>query len=205
MLNRGLLIALEGCDRSGKTTHCKRLVEELQGKSVSFPDRTTYVGKLIDTYLRGETVLDDHAIHLLFSSNRWERAAELRSAISQGFHVVVDRYSYSGIAYSAAKGGLSFDWCKEVDRGLPKPDLVCFLDVSPAVATCREGFGAELYEDVGFQEKVRNIYLRLMGEDEGLWKRVDTNDKTIEEVFQEILAIVRVVIENHDDMPLGYL
>ena len=43
---------------------------------------------------------------------------------------MVDRYAFSGVAFSAAKGTLSMDWCKGPDRGLPKPDLVLFLDVS---------------------------------------------------------------------------
>jgi hypothetical protein len=30
-----------------------------------------------DEYLRGENQLDDHVIHLLFSTNRWEKADEL--------------------------------------------------------------------------------------------------------------------------------
>lgn len=29
---------------------------------------------MIDAYLRSESELDDHAIHLLFSANRWELA-----------------------------------------------------------------------------------------------------------------------------------
>jgi thymidylate kinase len=38
------------------------------------PDRTTSIGKMIDAYLRSESDLDDHAIHLLFAANRWELA-----------------------------------------------------------------------------------------------------------------------------------
>lgn len=37
-------------------------------------DRTTPIGKLIDSYLRSESEMDDRAIHLLFSANRWELA-----------------------------------------------------------------------------------------------------------------------------------
>ena len=33
--------------------------------------------------------------------------------------------------------GLSIDWCKQPDVGLPAPDLVCFLDVSEEVAIKR--------------------------------------------------------------------
>lgn len=35
-------------------------------------DRTTQTGKMIDNYLQNKSELDDHAIHLLFSANRWE-------------------------------------------------------------------------------------------------------------------------------------
>lgn len=37
-------------------------------------DRTTEIGKMIDAYLRNATEMDDRAIHLLFSANRWECA-----------------------------------------------------------------------------------------------------------------------------------
>ena len=90
---RGLLIVFEGLDRTGKTTHCKRIVQELDDKAkmMQFPDRTTVIGSLIDQYLRREKNLDDHVVHLLFSSNRWEKVAELREALNAGTHVFVDR------------------------------------------------------------------------------------------------------------------
>ncbi len=37
-------------------------------------DRTTQIGKMIDSYLKSAVRMDDHAIHLLFSANRWEAA-----------------------------------------------------------------------------------------------------------------------------------
>jgi len=37
-------------------------------------DRTTATGKMIDSYLRSQSDLDDRAIHLIFSANRWEAA-----------------------------------------------------------------------------------------------------------------------------------
>ena len=88
VIKRGTLIVFEGCDRSGKTTVCKRLVERLNSikkptesqnsakdnaKFMRFPDRSTQVGAAIDGYLRGKQELDDHVIHLLFSANRWEK------------------------------------------------------------------------------------------------------------------------------------
>lgn len=76
--SRGALIVLEGLDRSGKTSQSSRLISYLEGLSHSveswrFPDRNTGVGQMISSYLTNKSQLDDHAIHLLFSANRWEK------------------------------------------------------------------------------------------------------------------------------------
>ena len=75
---RGALIVFEGLDRCGKTSQCSRLLSSLErlGHSVEswrFPDRDTGVGQMISSYLSNQSQLDDHAIHLLFSANRWEK------------------------------------------------------------------------------------------------------------------------------------
>lgn len=41
---------------------------------------------------------------------------------------VCDRYCYSGVAFSAAKG-MDIDWCKACDKGLIAPDCVIYLDM----------------------------------------------------------------------------
>ncbi|RSL37864.1 hypothetical protein CEP53_015417, partial [Fusarium sp. AF-6] len=74
---RGAFIVLEGLDRSGKTTQVKlleqRFVEEgSKVKVMRFPDRSTPIGQMIDSYLKSDVEMDDHVIHLLFSANRWE-------------------------------------------------------------------------------------------------------------------------------------
>ena len=114
-----------------------------------FPDRSTNVGQLIDGYLRSGNDLDDRAVHLLFSANRWEAAPSLAQNIADGKTIVCDRYAYSGVAFSSAKneedrqckGGedLSVDWCKSPDVGLPAPDTVIFLDLSQEEAAKRGG------------------------------------------------------------------
>ena len=81
VIKRGTLIVFEGCDRSGKTTVCKKLVdnfnkkEKESAKFMRFPDRSTEIGSAIDGYLRGQKEHDDHVIHLLFSANRWEKVS----------------------------------------------------------------------------------------------------------------------------------
>ena len=36
-------------------------------------DRETTIGTMINAYLTKSAELDDHAVHLLFSANRWEK------------------------------------------------------------------------------------------------------------------------------------
>ena len=78
---------------------------------------------------------------------------------------MIYRYSYSGIAYSAAKG-LDLDWCKGCDRGLPTPDLVFYFSLHPQIAAGRGEYGAERYENVEFQERVASVFGEILGLDE---------------------------------------
>lgn len=105
---RGALIVIEGVDRSGKSTQCRKLVESLKSRNVeaalvTFPDRTTTIGGIIDKYLKQEAHVCDEAIHLLFTANRWEKKSEMEKLLKKGVTLVVDRYSYSGIVYSSIK------------------------------------------------------------------------------------------------------
>ena len=65
-------------------------------------------------------------LHLLFSINRWEMKEDIINQLNSKTHLILDRYSYSGIAYSNAKG-IDIDWCMSPEKGLPKPDLVIYL------------------------------------------------------------------------------
>ncbi|KAF9362284.1 hypothetical protein BGX34_006468 [Mortierella sp. NVP85] len=185
---RGRFILLEGCDRAGKTTQCAKLVAALQAKGHSvelckFPDRTTTIGQMIHAYLTNAKELDDRAIHLLFSANRWEAMQTMKKKLLAGTHLVVDRYAYSGVAFSTAKG-LDLTWCKDPDRGLIRPDLTFFLDLPTSEAEKRGGFGAERYEKRELQEKVRQVFLQLKGKE---WVIIDAQ-KSAETMHDEILS-----------------
>ncbi|EPX71734.1 thymidylate kinase Tmp1 [Schizosaccharomyces octosporus yFS286] len=166
--NRGSLVVIEGLDRSGKSTQCQLILENLQakGKKVQlykFPDRSTAIGKKIDAYLKETSQLSDQVIHLLFSANRWELIDDIKSKIQSGVTCVLDRYAFSGIAFSAAKG-LNWEWCKSPDRGLLRPDLVIFLHVSPEIAAKRGQYGEERYENIEMQKMVEKNFERIQRE-----------------------------------------
>lgn len=113
-----------------------------KAKFINFPNRSTPCGQLIDSYLRNAKQFSDQEIHLLFTLNRWEARSDMEKLLAEGITLIVDRYSYSGVAFSAAKG-LDLDWCKAPEAGLLKPDLVLFLTLTEEAAKARSGYGEE--------------------------------------------------------------
>ncbi|KAH8550105.1 putative thymidylate kinase [Umbelopsis sp. PMI_123] len=202
MVKRGALIVLEGCDRSGKSTQSSNLVNYLtthniDSKLQKFPDRTTRTGQMINSYLTNATELNDQAVHLLFSANRWEAMDHMRSMLLSGTTLVVDRYVYSGVAFTAAKG-LDINWCKQPDVGMLTPDLVLFLDLPIEAAEQRGGFGDERYEKRDMQIKVRELFLKLQ---DPLWQIIDAN-RTMQEIEIDIRQRVLSTLDKTQDKPL---
>jgi dTMP kinase len=197
---RGKLVVVEGLDKAGKSTQCAKLAENLQKKGhevlhMRFPDRTTPIGKMIDAYLKGTSEVEDHAIHLLFSANRWEAVPRICAAIEAGVTVVIDRYYYSGVVYSVAKNNpsLDFAWARNPDVGLPRPDICVFLDISEEDAAKRGGgYGEEKYETKQMQARVRENFTLFVDQEKGVLVRIDAG-KSLEQVETEVLAAVLAV------------
>jgi dTMP kinase len=173
---------------------------------------------MLDGYLRSQAELDDRAVHLLFSANRWELAcvrhggsrapladahlcrSRIESLLAAGTLVLCDRYAFSGVAFTAAKPGApDVAWCAAPDAGLPAPDATLFLDVSPEVQRARGGFGEERYERAGRQAAVRAAFAALA---DG-WATVDAG-QAADAVEAAIWAIVQP-LANGVDGPLGRL
>jgi len=198
-MTRGKFIVFEGLDRSGKSTQSRLLTEKLQqnGELVKhrcFPDRTTVVGQMIDSYLQSKSNLSNEAIHLLFSANRWEVASLLEQDLRDGFTVVCDRYAFSGVAYTAAKG-LDFQWCKNPDVGLPAPDAVFFLKADPQSVKARAEYGEERYEKIEFQEKVKSQFDKFSTDE--FWHSIDAS-RDIETIHEELMSKFRKIATGED-------
>lgn len=143
---------------------------------------------MINSYLTGKAQQDDHSIHLLFSANRWEAVKSIRKDILDGVSVIVDRYSFSGAVYSAAKDNpdLSLDWAWYPEIGLLKPDLLFFLDISSADAAKRGGYGAERYETEKMQTRVRTLFQQLFSRLDQVYIKTIDAGKTMDQVTAEI-------------------
>ncbi|XP_027447009.1 thymidylate kinase [Zalophus californianus] len=206
---RGALIVLEGVDRAGKSTQSRKLVAALcaaghRAELLRFPERSTEIGKLLSSYLEKKSEVEDHSVHLLFSANRWEQVPLIKKKLSQGVTLIVDRYAFSGVAFTSAKENFSLDWCKQPDVGLPKPDLVVFLQLRLAEAAVRGEFGRERYESGDFQERALRRFHQLMADETLNWKMVDAS-KSIEDVHKEIHALCVYTIQAAAQRPLGEL
>lgn len=68
------------------------------------------------------------------------------------------------------------EWCWAQERGLPKPDLVLFLELPLEKAAKRNGYGNEQYENHDFQKKVLKNYQEMV---DSSW-RVSIENKRIE-------------------------
>ena len=183
------------------------LVEALKAKGTAvehmvFPDRTTPIWQIINSYLASATDMDDHALHLLFSSNRWEAEGRIRSLLEAGTTVVCDRYAFSGIAYTGAKG-VDLDWCAAPDAGLPAPDLVLFLEVPVEVAESRGDYGEERYEKREFQAKVRTAFEGLKARFPD-WQIVD-GQPAPPEVHAKVAGLAEEAIASAARAPIGTL
>ncbi|XP_060082698.1 thymidylate kinase-like [Ylistrum balloti] len=205
-MKRGALIVFEGGDHSGKTTQCTKLIQALtsKGKNVKllkYPDRTSTIGQMINNYLGKKCEIEDHSIHLLFSANRWEKEPIMMELLNSGTTLIVDRYAFSGVAFTAAKPGFDLEWCKQSDMGLPRPDLVLFLTLDTEAAAKRGTFGGERYEQTDFQNKVMGNFKKLK---DPTWKEIDA-DQSIEDLHRQILNLVTQTMLAVEEKPIKKL
>lgn len=107
----------------------------------------------------------------------------------------MDRYSYSGAVYSAAKANptLSLEWAWQPEIGLPRPDLCLFLSISAEEAAKRGGYGAERYENETMQTRVRELFRSLFNRQEDV--AIINAGKSLGEVSKDIQVAVSKCVE----------
>jgi len=193
---RGVLIAFEGLDQSGKQTQAERLGERLvtAGRVVrplSFPDYDTVIGSEIGRALRGECCYGPDVMQLLYVANRYEWKQEIVTSTAQGAVVVCDRYLASSVAYGEAQG-LDPAWLVSMQQHLPQPDVTILLDIPPEASARRKQTDRDRYEaDLALLGRVRESYLRQAAQG---WVRIDADrDRAAvsEDVWSAVSARLR--------------
>ena len=144
----GKLIVIEGTDGSGKSTQFKLLTERVAAEGrefqkLVFPQYAEPSSALIRMYLGGEfgtkpSDVNAYAASAFYAVDRYASYKKVWGKwYEEGGLVLSDRYTTSNAVHQASKeqGQAQKDFLKwlydfEYDKlGLPKPDLVIYLDV----------------------------------------------------------------------------
>lgn len=144
----GKLIVIEGLDGSGKSTQLELLPNGLKNmgidcRTVSFPNYDSDSSALVKMYLSGEfgNRPDDVNAYAASTFYAVDRYASFKTDWSEFYNgggtVVAGRYTTSNAVHQASKlpkenwdGFLSWLYDFEYNKiGIPKPDLVIFLDM----------------------------------------------------------------------------
>ena len=162
---RGLLIAFEGLDQSGKQTQAESLRDRVveAGRLVrllSFPAYDTAIGIEIGRALQGEREHGPDVMQLLYVANRYEWKPQMEFELRRGTVLICDRYLASSVAYGEAQG-LDAVWLTEMQKYLPQPDITFLLDIDADVSARRKTADRDKYErDLALLGRVRSSYLR---------------------------------------------
>ncbi len=146
-----------------------------------------YYGELIARFLRGDLgpleSVHPYLVALIYAGDRYDAGEMITSWLANGITVVADRYVVSNIAFQCAKLETAAerealrDWILKFEyeyHKIPRPDMNIFLDV-PFEFTRQKLKGErsgenrdylngknDIHEqDLGFQQKVRQVYLDL--------------------------------------------
>lgn len=149
----GLIIAIEGIDGSGKNTQSNKLLTEYlsigaRATKISFPQyASTFFGKEVGNYLNGEfgslSEVHPKLSAMLYAGDRFESKEEILEKSADDAILICDRYVHSNVAHQTAKvskeNQVEFrHWIEQLEYevyGIPKPDLVIFLNIPPATST----------------------------------------------------------------------
>lgn len=199
-----VLEGLDGAGKSTQVQMLQKYMLEngTETRFLHFPrfDAPVY-GDLIARFLRGDLGSIDSVhpvlVALLFAGDRKEASDTIRNWLSSGYCVILDRYIYSNIAFQCAKtidkneADWLRNWILDLEYNkfkIPVPDINIFLDVpltfvKSKLSSGRSGDDREYLEgkqdiheeNLSFQEKVREIYLRECTSESELL-RVDCSD-----------------------------
>jgi dTMP kinase len=221
------LFVVEGVDGSGKSTQIRLLNEYFSGKGCSvrflhFPRTDApYFGELIARFLRGEfgslNEVNPWLVAMLYAGDRKDAAGTISRWLKKGTIVLLDRYTYSNIAYQCAKLNEASEqealmkWILDLEFShfkIPRPDLNFFLDVpfsftEKKLSSSRTGEDrnylngtSDIHEgSLLFQRKVREMYLKVSMTD-GHLRVIDCRDRKgnmlpPEEIFNIIIRVMK--------------
>lgn len=149
-MGKGRIIVLEGLDGCGKSTQLELAAQSLTERGtdcrrISFPEYGSDSGRLVSRYLNGdipcEGEIGAYAASSFYAIDRYiSFVTDWRRDYERGATILSGRYTSSNIIYQMTKAENREDflnWLTDYEYnklGLPKPDMVIFLDMPPEVS-----------------------------------------------------------------------
>jgi len=144
--DKGLLIAFEGPDGSGKTTQHKLFKSWLRSQFqdvVTTKWNSSPVFKPIIKARKAARTLNPLAYAVLHAADFWHRYETIvQPALQEGKVVLADRYVFTGLARDVARGK-DRNWCASLYANARKPDLVFYFDAPVEVCASRIAAGRD--------------------------------------------------------------
>ena len=210
---KGKLLAIEGTDGVGRSTHIEMLQEwlEVQGYGVITTGwtRSNLMSKTIEVAKAGN-ILDRWSLSLLYATDFADRLEhQIIPALRSGFVVLADRYIYTAFARDFVRSG-DRGWIRDTFGFALIPDLVCYLriDVETLALRVIETTGMSYWES-GMDLRLGNDlydsfkkYQSLLIEEfdkmaeEFHFDVVDAR-KSPEEIQEELRGHILPVLQNH--------
>src|SRR5258706_887146 len=137
---RGLLVAFEGPDGSGKTTQRKlfKTWVKSQGREVVTTkwNSSALIKPLVEVRKQVRALSAEESCLLQAADFRHRLDTEVLPALWRGATVIADRYLFTALARDTARG-LPFDWLMHIYSPILWPDIVFYFSVSPKTSGMR--------------------------------------------------------------------
>lgn len=196
--HKGIFIAFEGGEGSGKSTQVELLRKYLSGIDETVvvtrePGGTVLGKQLREILLNPDTgAISPRAEALLYAADRANHVYTLiQPALGRGEIVITDRYLDSSIAYQGAGRVLQPNEVARISRWATEnltPNLTFILDLPAEIGLGRlDGADRLEQEPLAFHERVRREFLNL--------SNVDPECYCVIDATQDITAIARQIQE----------
>jgi len=161
-MKKGLLIAFEGIDGTGKSTQIHLLADYLRAKGFAVvetrePTDGPYGQKIRQLYLNRQSFTPEEELELFVQDRRQHVDEVIAPALADGKIVLTDRYYFSTVAYQGA-AGMDPEAIFAANEFAPCPDLVVLLVMDPDESVRRiEQLRGEQLNDFEQVEQLRKV------------------------------------------------